>query len=580
MSPPKQNAPNQTGTLRGNKKLADIELKPHKSSNPSANNSSKITPNPKPNHGQPPTQPPRQDQQQQQPQYPPRQKKLARKSSKPIINWFQRKLTGTGRQRRASDTDGLRSPRPVSQRRQNSGQDRQRKRPNSPPVQNKRPIVPPVSTDFARSRAISLDSQDGYDSAPETTGDHSSDYGYEGSSLARISTWSPASGLEADDNASLRPLPPSAPPSPSPSHSSSSYLSDPRTFRSMTASTKPTTILSIDIAGGLAHIAQVPTPVSAGPWFPPHVRNSSLDVPVGSGNSITFSALPPSPTSRPPSPSNTNTGGTRPVQAPLHTAHHPRNNPRPFSPPLDNASVLTLASSAFGIPGARIGANALSYGGGTSIIGGDSISHISGLLGDDERMFNDGEMDRDVDASVRALRPRSSRRGSWESGTSGWSAAVTGSGYPRNRSLWTSNSIGNGDMLTEDSYGDDDDNDTTSVEGGVDDPVPSAADLSIADTVSEVTDDGRVRGRSNTVTASDKTTSPLVTPTEPLPSTRLPDPERTPKDDREFTDTQDRRRTSTDRRSSVGEPRASPERTPAPPVISLPGDTHFTAVSA
>ena len=574
-----QNAPPQASVVRGNKKTADVELKSRKSSNPNTNNPSTITPDPNHSHNDPPAQSPRQDQLQFQPRNPPRQKKLARKSSKPIINWFQRKLTGTGRQRRASETDGLRSPRPVPQRRQNSTQDRQRKRPNSPPVQNKRPIVPPVPTDFERSRAISLDSQDGYDSAPETTGDYYSDYGYEGSSLARISTWSPASILEADDNASLRPLPPSAPPSPSPSYSSASYLSDPRTFRSMSASTKPTTILSIDIAGGLAHIAQVPTPVSAGPWFPPHVRNSSLDVPVGSGNSITFSALPPSPTvSRPPSPSNTNTAATRPVQAPLHTAHHPRNNPRPFSPPLDNASVLTLASSAFGIPGAR---NALSYGGDRSINGaGDSISHISGLLGDDERLFNDGEVDRDVDASVRALRPRSSRRGSWESGASGWSAAVTGSGYPRNRSLWTSNSTGTEDELTVDGYGDND-NDATSVEGSADNPIPSTADLSIADTISETTDDGKTRNRSNTVTAGDKiTSSPVVTPTEPLPSARLPGPEQTPKLDKEFVDTQDEPKTSAEQRPSVDEPRDSLERTPGPAVIPLPKDTQLAAVLA
>ena len=582
-----QNVPSQPPTVRGHKKLADAELKPRKSSNPSTNNPSTITPDPKPNHNHPSAQPPRQDQQ-SQPRNPPRQKKLARKSSKPIINWFQRKLTGTGRQRRASETDGLRSPRPVPQRRQNSRQnstqDRQRKRPNSPPVQNKRPIVPPVSTDFARSRAISLDSQDGYDSAPETTGDHRSDYGYEGSSLARISTWSPASILEADDNASLRPLPPSAPPSPSPSYSSSSYLSDPRTFRSMTASTKPTTILSIDIAGGLAHIAQVPTPVSANPRFAPHVRNSSLDVPIGSGNSITFSALPPSPTvSRPPSPSNTDTAATQPVQAPQHTAHHPRNNPRPFSPPLDNASVLTLASSAFGVPGARIGANALSYGGGGSILeAGDSISHISGLLGDDERMFNDGEVDRDVGASVRALRPRSSRRGSWESGASGWSADVTGSGYPRGRSVWTSNSTGTGDGLTVDGYGDNDnDNDTTSVEGSVDNPIPGTADLSIGDTVSEIAGDGKTRDRSNTVTASDNiTSSPMMTPTEPLPSAQVPGPEQTPKIDKEFSGTQDKLRTSAEQRSSVDEPRVSLDHTPAPAVIPLPGDARFAAVSA
>jgi len=239
--------------------------------------------------------------------------------------------------------------------------------------------------------------------------------------------------------------------------------------------------------------------------------------------------------------------------------------------------MLTLASSAFGVPGARIGANALSYGGDRSILGaGDSISHISGLLGDDERLFNDGEVDRDADASVRALRPRSSRRGSWESGASGWS----GSEYPHNRSLWTSNSIRTGDMVTVDGYGDND-NDMTSVEGNVDNPIPGATNLSIADTVSEITDDGKTRDRSNTVTANDKiTSSPLVTPTEPLPSVRLPDPNQTPKVDKEFIETQERSRASGERRSLFDEPRISPERTPAPAVIPLPQDTQLTAVSA
>lgn len=578
MSPSKHNSQSVVSpqsTLRGPKKTTDSERKSRKSLGPSSNNPMSITPDSRANHNSSP-----QDQQ-ERPQNPQRQKNIARKSSKPIINWFQRKLTGTGRQRRASDTDGLRSPRHGPQRRQNSGQDRQRVRPTSPSIQNRRPSVPPVSTSFPNPRAISLDSRDGYESAPETAGDRRSDYGCEGSSLARVSTWSPASVLEADDNASLRPLPPS----PSPSHSSSSYLSDPRTFRSMTASTNPTTVLSIDVPGGLAHIAQAPTPVSSNPWFGQHARNSSQDVPIGSGNSITFSALPPFPaTSRPPSPSNTASEAARPVQAPLHTAHHPRNNPRPFSPPLDNASVLTLASSAFGIPGARIGANALSYGGDRSILGaGDSISHISGLLGDDERLFNDGEVDRDVNASMRALRPRSSRRGSWESEASGWSAAVTGSGYPRNRSLWTSNSLGAGDGLTVDVDEEDSiDNDTTSVEGSTENPIPGTADLSILDATPGITDDRKTRDRSNTVTASDEgTSSPLLTPTEPLPSTRLSDPDPTPKVDKEFTDTQENPRTFGEQRSFDDESQisASPERTPAPPVVPLPADTQVGVVS-
>ena len=223
----------------------------------------------------------------------------------------------------------------------------------------------------------------------------------------------------------------------------------------------------------------------------------------------------------------------------------------------------------------------MSYGGDRSINGaGDSISHISGLLGDDERLFNDGEVDRDVDASVRALRPRSSRRGSWESGASGWSAAVTGSEYPRNRSLWTSNSTGTEDELTVDGYGDND-NDATSVEGSADNPIPSTADLSIADTISETTDDGKTRNRSNTVTAGDKiTSSPVVTPTEPLPSAQLPGPEQTPKLDKEFVDTQDEPKTSAEQRPSVDEPRDSLERTPGPAVIPLPKDTQLAAVLA
>lgn len=108
-------------------------------------------------------------------------------------------------------------------------------------------------------------------------------------------------------------------------------------------------------------------------------------------------------------------------QAPLHTTHHPRNNPNPASPPLDNASVLTLASSAFASPG-RVGwddgaSTSASYHHYRDV----SSSHID----IDETVEEDGE--GDVEASVRALRPRSSRRGSWESGESRWSARVPGS---------------------------------------------------------------------------------------------------------------------------------------------------------
>lgn len=311
-----------------------------------------------------------------------------------------------------------------------------------------------------RRKTISLNEDDrDFDDGDDTSLDQSS--------LARESTWSPVSALEADDDASVRPIPPSAPPSPSPSRSSSSYLSDPRTFRSIAASTKPTTLLSIDLNGnGMAHIAQAPmTPPSYINRFPPHIRTSSTatNPPHGSGTSITFSALPQS-SSRPPSLSNPGSSqlaishGNGAVQAPLHTTHHPRNNPRPSSPPLDNASVLTLASSAYAIPGMR--APNLQSGNTSGRGVGDSLSHFGGsityadaestsqyLLGDDVLE------ERDVDASVRALRPRSSRRGSWESEASRWSARVqAGTGTPslvRERSLWTTNSVRTGRLSTE-----------------------------------------------------------------------------------------------------------------------------------
>ena len=56
--------------------------------------------------------------------------------------------------------------------------------------------------------------------------------------------------------------------------------------------------------------------------------------------------------------------------------------------------------------------------GGSRLGAEDRSSHI--ILGDDL----DVEADRDFDASVRALRPRSSRRGSWESEASDWSARI------------------------------------------------------------------------------------------------------------------------------------------------------------
>ncbi|KAF8914113.1 hypothetical protein CPB84DRAFT_1758439 [Gymnopilus junonius] len=400
------------------------------------------------------------------------QKKVSRRSSKPIINWFQRKLAGSGKAKRTENVP-LRAAELGVARSSNSS----RRITSSPlPVpssHHSKQQSRPDGSSLARRKTRSISLHD-----DEVRGDLNiyaeDEISLDQSSLNRDSIWSPTSALEADDDASVRPLPPSSPPSPSPSRSSSSYLSDPRTFRSMAASTKPTTLLSIDLNGnGMAHIAQAPTPPPTQlNRFAPHVRQSSSLSSAGllnSGGSITFSALPATqPSSRPNSLRTPGSLGsislstqqtTMPmhsVQAPLHTNHHPRNNPRPSSPPLDNASVLTLASSAFAMPNrpgalnyasSAIGDSVSHYGGSITFPDGESASHYT--PGEDEREDERLE-ERDFDASVRALRPRSSRRGSWESEASRWSARVQGTpSLTMDRSLWASNSIRTGKLSAE-----------------------------------------------------------------------------------------------------------------------------------
>ncbi|KAI0723399.1 hypothetical protein C8Q76DRAFT_615121 [Earliella scabrosa] len=389
-------------------------------------------------------------------------KKVSRRASKPIINWFQRKLAGTVRARRTSESRyGTTSTRSTEK------QHRRSSVPAPPPLS----IQSRTRSNTTGSRQNRAHSLRGTISLNETNDDADSrSYRSDSDddlrlSVARESLYSPASYLEADEDASVRPLPPSSPPSPSPSRDSSSYLSHSRTFRSMTASTKPTTLLSVDLTGGMAHIAQAPpTPTTPAHRLPPHIRTHSSGP---SSGSITFSAIPPPSPTSPSRPSSDNSGSAggrgATLTAPLYTAHHPRNNPRPSSPPPDDASVLTLASSAFGLPGARIGAAAIALSGRASIAD-DSISQWSNAVGLTDStshfMMNDLEEERydpDVDASVRALRPRSSRRGSWDSTVSGWSANVAiggGVGAPspggmRSKSLWTSGSLVTGGLSTD-----------------------------------------------------------------------------------------------------------------------------------
>jgi hypothetical protein len=440
-------------------------------------------------------------------------KKGPPRSSKPIINWFQRKLGGSAR---ARIPDGNSLNVASNTKSHLSATTLPASRPNGRSVSSPWPQVTHATSQrqgaphshkrgapssVSQRRTISLnDVETEHNQSLHSGDDDHVDVSTRHSSLARDSMWSPASALEADEDASLRPLPPSSPPSPSLSHSSSSYISHSRTFRSIAASTKPTTLLSIDLPpAGVGHIAQVPaTPVSQ---IPPrhalHARSSSTGTNgglVGGGASITFSALPPSPqsASHPTSslthanPASSNSGllgyNIHGLQAPLHTAHHPRNNPRPSSPPLDNASMLTLASSAYAIPGARLTIGSLGSATLSGLLGGgDSISHLGGsvlgdpegentsqfLLADDDRLDVDGE--RDMDASLRALRPRSSRRGSWDSEVSGWSAKILGSGpgiTAGNKSAWTSNSLRvGGPVSLED--GDDEKVHESVIEGGV-----------------------------------------------------------------------------------------------------------------
>ncbi len=385
---------------------------------------------------------------------------MPRRSSRPFINWFQRKLAGTVKGKRA-DAIPL-GPGHLKRAGSRSNSSRINGRVVSSPVPNgsaqrdkQRDKVEIAS--IARRKTVSLNGDDDFQSY---NGGDSLDV-LDRFSLARDSFWSPASMLEADDDASLRPLPPSAPPSPAPSRSSSSYLSDPRTFRSIAASTKPTTVLSIDLPGnGMAHIAQVPvTPTTQVHNRVHHMRQSSSGNPPSTSNaSVSFSALPSHP-SRPSSQVNHQIRGSSPVspvQAPLHTTHHPRNNPRPASPPLDNASVLTLASSAYALP-SRLGPQGYGSTPPSAFGGGDSLSHFGGSMFPDTESWSlfvpgDDGLDERA-ASGRALRPRSSRRGSWGSEVSGWSAQILQiPGTPslsRERSLFTSNSVKSGETNTE-----------------------------------------------------------------------------------------------------------------------------------
>lgn len=238
----------------------------------------------------------------------------------------------------------------------------------------------------------------------------------------------------ADTDASIRPISPGslAPSSILSRETSASNISYAPTHGTY-ASTKPTTIFSVESGtggtgggtGGANRIAVVPGTGAGGMALPNSLTNHSASPPsissqqgvnLTSNNSsnpnnpgITFSTLPNTstttafnPNSNSPYNSRLSPGTTD--QAPRFTTAHPRNNPHPASPPPDNASMLTLASSSF----------APSFAPSRYTSGGGGAS-LSGLR---------ARVEADEDASVRALAP--SRRASDESlgSRSTWSAAI------------------------------------------------------------------------------------------------------------------------------------------------------------
>ncbi|KAK4057208.1 hypothetical protein OIO90_001703 [Microbotryomycetes sp. JL221] len=276
-------------------------------------------------------------------------------------------------------------------------------------------------------------------------------------SLSRLSALS-----GADTDASVRPISPSSHAGSSSvisrtdSASNASLAPTQGTFKSY-ASTKPTT-LSVDSGGGTGanRIAVVPgTGVAPGiyqpstttrPMMPNSSSGNSLSNVNTSGPGITFDLGSANATSAASVQAATNptspTDSLETTKVPRHTQAHPRNNPHPASPPPDNASMLTLASSSFAPSisrnqaGDRRGAGSTIGGAdtpNTATTPGAAVTNLGSHFGgawqggglNSLRAWKQGDgQGADEDASVRVL--TGSRRASDESlgGTSTWSAAI------------------------------------------------------------------------------------------------------------------------------------------------------------
>lgn len=197
------------------------------------------------------------------PRHPLGHKEIKRHTSQPILNWFDRKISGNKQNSRKRNGKELSHSTNQADTETKLHADEMPSRVSS--TSGRRNPHVHVSGTVPRRVQSSGDALDAENEEPK--GYATLSVNSHAGSLGPSSSWSAKEPGEADEDASIRPIPPSIPPSPVPSrstHSSSAtsvygaYTADlPRASQSVgTTSTKPTTIMSIDL-GLEVHIAQV-----------------------------------------------------------------------------------------------------------------------------------------------------------------------------------------------------------------------------------------------------------------------------------------------------------------------------------
>lgn len=422
-----------------------------------------------------------------------------REKTKPLFEWFTRKLGGHrrntfGESSRESPVNAVKStltPKemfPYTSRENESiltpsdhslrsysmsgTPERERDRERRREMNNPYPNIPIPQRFPPTSISISVDS-----SRPPSTFARTTEHGsgsrtpsirsevshYSGLRRSTFDDTSMLSRTFADEDASVRPIPPSPSSSsvyPRPpvmardsiSSAGPSCFSDGEATRSVT-STKPTTITSLESAPHIGHIAQVPLPISINPssqtpTTPTPTQNGNMTVHppsplrtsgISAARAVIIQTTGTDPTTTSPNPLSPESTNPALYQAPKHTTPHPRSNPIPQAFPGDNASMITLASSTAGQPpqsgsvsvysqslhrlqprqpgaspniawGLSSGRPASTY----SIPPAHSFRTFAGSLHTTHTHGQGGLPDDD--ASIKAVR---GRRGSWESGESG-----------------------------------------------------------------------------------------------------------------------------------------------------------------